>query len=577
MPGYQFDFTERGPYGAATRLLRDSDLRGKVVLDLGCGAAAVAAPLSSLGAAYVGLDVDEDAVAKAAEEGIEAHVVDLTAGTLLADLRAAVAGRPLAAVLCLDVLEHVTAPAEVLAAVTELTAPSPETELVVSIPNVAHLDIACRVLAGCWDVTESGLLDRTHLRFFTDRSLTELMTAAGWYEAAREDFRLTKSDQHWTGHPVFERGTNVGALLTLLRDGADEHGTVNQFVRRYHRGLPRRVEEPLPEQPFLSVVIRTTGTRPDTLTDVLCCLGAQTTLDFEVVLVAHEVESTQPIQQLVDQFEGNIAHRVRIVTCTGGTRARPANAGLDAARGDYVVFLDDDDLVTANWVENIRTGAAAHPGMVVRWFAAEQRREWLEPGKRARHAAVGPLTPVYATDFDFLRHLRQNETPFHCFAFPRVLTKLGMRFNENLTVCEDWDFLVRAASVCGVRDTAEMTAIYNKWATKSSANVVSPDEWLAMRTLIHVGLDTHPILLPPGTVRAVDDLLAELEAARRTVAAQEAELAQTAQVLAGFREVSDNAHRALDELRSSTSWKASAPIRAMGALGRRAARRMRGR
>ncbi|TDQ05098.1 glycosyltransferase [Labedaea rhizosphaerae] len=569
MSGYQFDFTEHGPYGAAMRLLRDSDLRGKVVLDLGCGAAAVAAPLTGLGATYVGLDVDEDAVTKATERGIEAHAIDLTADSLLADLRAVVGERPVAAVLCLDVLEHVTEPSQVLAAVTELTTVNPEAELVVSIPNVGHLDIAARVLVGHWDVTESGLLDRTHLRFFTDRSLSELMNAAGWYEAAREDFRLPESDQHWAGHPVFERGTNIGALLELVRAGADEHGTVNQFVRRYHRGLPRRREQQLPEQPFATVVVRTTGTRPDTLTDVLCCLAAQTTLDFEVVLVAHDVDSTVPLQQLVDQFEGNIARRVRIVPCTGGTRAHAANAGLDAARGDYVVFLDDDDLVTANWVENIRDGAQTHPGMVVRWFAAEQRRVWLEPGKRAKHAAVGPLTATYATEFDFLRHLRQNETPFHCFAFPRVLATLGMRFTENLTVCEDWDFLVRAASLCGVFDTGEMTSIYNKWGSKNSSDLIATDEWQAMRTMIHVSMDAKPILLPPGSVRGVDVLLAELEEARRTISAQRAELEATRQSLNDYREVADNAHRALAELRSSTSWKASAPIRAAGSLARR--------
>lgn len=573
MSGYQFDFSEHGPYGAAMRLLRDSDLRGKVVLDLGCGAAAVSEPLKGLGATYVGVDVDEDAVTKATERGVETHVVDLTTDALAADLRKVVGDRPVAAVLCLDVLEHVTEPADVLAAVTELTTVNPEAELVVSIPNVGHLDIAARVLVGHWGYTESGLLDRTHLRFFTDRSLSELMNSVGWYEAAREDFHLPESDQHWAGHPVFERGTNIGALLELVRAGADEHGTVNQFVRRYHRGLPRRLEQQLVDQPFLSVVVRTTGTRPDTLSDVLCCLAAQTTLDFEVVLVAHEVDSTVPLQQLVDQFEGNIAHRVRIVPCTGGTRARAANAGLDAARGDYVVFLDDDDLVTANWVANIRNGAAAHPGKVVRWFAAEQKRVWLEPGKRAKHAAVGPLTATYNNEFDFLRHLRQNETPFHCFAFPRVLSTLGMRFTENLTVCEDWDFLVRAASLCGVFDTGEMTSIYNKWASKNSSFLVAMDEWQAMRTMIHVSMDAKPILLPPGSVRAVDVLLAELEEARRTMAAQRVDLRQTQQSLADYREVSDNAHRALAELRSSTSWKVSAPIRAAGALARKVRRR----
>jgi hypothetical protein len=80
-------------------------------------------------------------------------------------------------------------------------------------------------------------------------------------------------------------------------------------------------------------------------------------------------------------------------------------------------------------------------------------------------------------------------------------------------------------------------------------------------------------LLPPGSVRAVDVLLAELEEARRTVSGQRAELEATRQSVADYRQVSDNAHHALNELRSSTSWKISAPIRAAGSI----ARRLRGR
>ncbi|HWO58409.1 MAG TPA: class I SAM-dependent methyltransferase, partial [Umezawaea sp.] len=234
MGNYEFDFNDAGPYGSAVRLLSTSAPEGRVVLDVGCGAGAVAGPLGDLGATYVGLDLDEESVAALTERGVEAHVLDLTRPDLREVLDKVVNGRRVAAVLCLDVLEHVPDPRSVLEVLAGLAAEQSDVELVVSVPNVGHVDLARQLLSGHWDMTESGLLDRTHVRFFTERTLTDLMVSTGWYEAAREDFVLNRSDQGRAGHPLFEPKSTLGALVDQVRSGADEHGKVNQFVRRYH-------------------------------------------------------------------------------------------------------------------------------------------------------------------------------------------------------------------------------------------------------------------------------------------------------------------------------------------------------
>lgn len=568
MSKYDFDFGAGGPYLAALELLDGTDLDGRAVLDVGCGSAALAEPLRLRGAEYIGIDVDPETVEKLTALGFTAHVVDVTAPDVADRLTEVVGVRDLAAVLCLDVLEHTPEPGAVLDAIAAATAGGPAVELVVSIPNIAHVDIARRLLAGRWDMTETGLLDRTHLRFFTERSLTEAMAESGWFETARADVRLDRSDQFLAGHPLFEPGTVLGRFLGLVRDGADDTATVNQFVRRYHRGGRRRVASSASDAPFLSVVVRTLGTRQDTLVDTLCCLAAQTDLDFEVVLVLHGSGRQADVEELVATFEGNLAQRVRLVTCDGGGRGRPSNAGLRAAAGRYVAFLDDDDLVTADWVANFHDGARAQSGQVIRCWAAEQGRRRGAPGELAAHTATGALAPVYAAEFDLIRHLRQNETPFHCFAFPRALLDLGFSFDENLTVCEDWQFLVRAASWCGVHDTERMTCVYNKWAADASAHAVSAEEWGVMRSFVHVALDERPLLLPPGSVRALDAAAArseedqrELERLRQRIAALETELEE-------HKRVSLNAHQAIDELKQSTSWRVSSPIRAIGTAHR---------
>lgn len=576
MGSYNFDFSEDGPYGAALRLLDGTDLRGKIVLDLGCGSAAVARPLARRGAHYVGVDADTDAIGKLVEAGFEGHVVDLVSSDVEHALARVVDSRPVAAILCLDVLEHLPEPERLLTKLVASTGSDPDIELVVSVPNVAHIDLARQLLCGQWNTTDSGLLDRTHLRFFTERTLLDLMAGAGWYETAREDFRLEQSDQYVDNHPAFSPAANLGAFLGLVRDGSDAHGHVNQFVRRFNRGAGRVRDNRIGESaPFLSVVVRTMGTRNSTLLESLCCLAAQTDLDFEILIVVHNESKVDDVRRLVDLFEGNVSQRVRIAGCDGGTRSRPANLGLKMARGDYIVFLDDDDLVTADWVEVIKRGAADRPGMVIRSWSAEQERAWADPGELAEHIATGPLKFTYATPFDLVRHIRQNETPFHCFAFPRSLVELGFAFNESLTVCEDWHFLLRAAAVCGVHDTRKVTAIYNRWSGKASAHAVSPDEWTTMRSFIHVELDEAPLLLPPGSMRKLDRMAEELEEADRRTARLQAELAAARSELAAHAQVSLNAHRALDEMRESTSWKVSAPVRTASTVGRRLLDRLR--
>jgi 2-polyprenyl-3-methyl-5-hydroxy-6-metoxy-1,4-benzoquinol methylase len=81
-------------------------------------------------------------------------------------------------VLFMDVLEHLADPALVLHAALGWVAPGGRA--LVSIPNVAHWSVRWHLLRGRWTYTEYGLLDRTHLRFFTINSAEALAWDAGW-------------------------------------------------------------------------------------------------------------------------------------------------------------------------------------------------------------------------------------------------------------------------------------------------------------------------------------------------------------------------------------------------------------
>lgn len=77
-------------------------------------------------------------------------------------------------ILCLDVLEHLADPWRVLQQLSQKL--KPQGVIITSIPNIRHVSILVKLfLLGRWTYTDSGILDRTHLRFFTKQSVLALL------------------------------------------------------------------------------------------------------------------------------------------------------------------------------------------------------------------------------------------------------------------------------------------------------------------------------------------------------------------------------------------------------------------
>jgi predicted TPR repeat methyltransferase len=142
------------------------------VLDIGCGAGLVGAALKQRQVCHVtGIELFADAAMHAN------RVLDLAiCGDAMQVLRA-LPDQAYDCVLLLDVIEHVGDSAELLRrAAAKLTR---EGTLLLSVPNVGHWSVIQGLLQGRWDYADQGVLDRTHLRFFTLRSLYELLQETG--------------------------------------------------------------------------------------------------------------------------------------------------------------------------------------------------------------------------------------------------------------------------------------------------------------------------------------------------------------------------------------------------------------
>lgn len=153
-------------------LVRGRELR---VLDLGCGGGFVGEELKRRGVAGVvhGVEIDSAAAAAAEARLDRVWVADLDgAGIDFVE-------PPYDAVIAADVLEHVRHPEMVLASIRGLL--PPDGILVASVPNIRFVRVvAPLVLRGRFEYSESGVLDRTHLRFFTRSSLLGLLRECGF-------------------------------------------------------------------------------------------------------------------------------------------------------------------------------------------------------------------------------------------------------------------------------------------------------------------------------------------------------------------------------------------------------------
>ncbi len=207
-----------GDEGTSHRYMVEMIGSNKTVLDVGCATGYLAKTLRAFQNSVTGVEYDREAAERARAFAERVVVADLDH----VDLRQALDGQTFDVIVFGDVLEHLRDPLPPLRQARSLLAPGGY--VVISIPNVAHGDVRMSLLLGRFPYRNLGLLDSTHLRFFTRANLRELLEDAGF---AAIEVRTTTA-------PLF--GTELGvdraevdpAVVELI--SADPDALVYQFV-----------------------------------------------------------------------------------------------------------------------------------------------------------------------------------------------------------------------------------------------------------------------------------------------------------------------------------------------------------
>ena len=114
-----------------------------------------------------------------------------------------------------DVLEHVLDPWETVRSVHRILLPGGR--VLAAIPNVQVIDNLVALMRGAWDYTDSGILDRTHVRFFTRRTMIELFEENGYVVESCVGANPMRTQGRWRAHVI------RGALKRVIPDSRYLH------------------------------------------------------------------------------------------------------------------------------------------------------------------------------------------------------------------------------------------------------------------------------------------------------------------------------------------------------------------
>lgn len=176
-PELQAFLQPHGPFAAA--------------LDIGCAAGVLGASLQAAGIV-------------SACDGIEAHpaAARLAESRLrrvwpgsLESMADSIVWQDYALIILADVLEHLVDPWAALRLLRERSAPG--CRLLLSVPNARHYKVSLPlVFRGEFRYEDAGIMDRTHLHFFTRESLDETLRECGWAVSARTS-HMKKRYRRW--------------------------------------------------------------------------------------------------------------------------------------------------------------------------------------------------------------------------------------------------------------------------------------------------------------------------------------------------------------------------------------------
>jgi glycosyltransferase involved in cell wall biosynthesis len=201
---------------------------------------------------------------------------------------------------------------------------------------------------------------------------------------------------------------------------------------------------------LVSLVMPAWRPNADWLREAVEAALGQRDCSIEVLLI--DDGSPHPVAELLGDF---VDPRLRLIRKDHEGAAAARNAGVAAAGGDYLRFIDADDVIEADSTARLLSLSSGRDDVIA--FGAtlfcdqELRPLWKMTsdldGDGVRACLLGRFT-----------------TRPHAFLFPRRVVELAGQWSEEIVVSEDWDFVLRALEHGLLRGTDQIATLYRRHA-----------------------------------------------------------------------------------------------------------------
>ena len=209
-------------------------------------------------------------------------------------------------------------------------------------------------------------------------------------------------------------------------------------------------ETPTENKNQVSIICRTLG-RPE-LQQALQSIASQDYANIEIVLVDAAGENT------LDSTAAGDRPLVLVTPGVALSRSQAANAGLEAAHGKYIQFLDDDDWIDSNHVSQLVSTLESNDETAAAYSSTQKT-----------NAAGDSLDYVFKEDFDPILLMRDNYIPIHSILFDSSLLENGCSFDEAFDIYEDWDFWLQLSQHTNFQHIDSITAYYREGGDSDTA------------------------------------------------------------------------------------------------------------
>ena len=332
---------------------------GSEVLDVGAGPGVLAAHLNAKRACFVdGIELDPSSAVYGTSAFRSLWIADLEQD----NVAILVGEKRYDAIICADVLEHLRTPEQLLRQLIPLL--KPDGVLLLSVPNVAHAGLIAELISGELRYREEGLLDRTHIRFFTRSSLLRMLADCGLRPYSFDTVRLTIEQSEFSSDRVDALAPELRGALLKAEDALTYQFIVLCAPEEHPLATATSSDAVLPNEQPVDVIVPVYAGAEETRLCLTSVLHSSVVANFELVVV----DDCGPDASLREWLRGLAADGK--ITLVHNDRNLGFVASVNLAMRLHperdVLLLNSDTQVANDWLDRLRSAvySAADIGTV---------------------------------------------------------------------------------------------------------------------------------------------------------------------------------------------------------------------